>query len=87
MVSFQQILIVCRIIAVSGKTVEFPDQHDVKQPLFAVFDHLLELRAVVRFGRECTVDVVLNDRDAVLFGIGSTFTNLPFDGFFTLVVR
>ena len=79
-------LIPCAIVAVPGKTVELPDQHDVEQLLVAVFYHLLELRAVVRLGRDGTVDVVLDDGDAVLFGIGGAFTNLPFNGFFALVV-
>ena len=86
MISFQLVLIVGRIIAVSGKTVELPDQHNVKQPFLAVLDHLLEVRAVVGFGRERTVDVVLDDRDTVLFGVGGAFPNLPFDGFLALVV-
>ena len=72
---------------IPGKAVKFPDQHNVKQPFFAVFDHLLELRAIVRFGRECTVNVLLDDRDAVLFRISRTFPNPAFDGFLTLVVR
>ena len=52
----------------------------------AVFYHLLELRAVVRLGRDSTVDVVLDDGDVVLFGIGRAFTNLTLNGFFALVV-
>ena len=64
-----------------------PDENNIKQLLAAVFDHLLELRAVVRFGRECTVNVVLDDRDAVLFRIGRAFPNLPLDRFFALVIR
>ena len=87
MISFQLVLIVGRIITVSSKTVKFPDQHNVKQPLFAVFDHLLEVRAVVGFGGERTVNIVLDDRDAVLFRISSAFPNLAFNGFLTLVVR
>ena len=75
------------IIAVSGKTVELPDQHDVEQLFVAVFYHLLELRAIVRFGRDGTVDIVLDDGDAVLLRIGSAFTNLAFNGFFALVIR
>ena len=74
------------VVAVPGKAVKFPDQHDVKQLLVAVFYHLLELRAVVRLGRDGTVNVVLDHRNAILFGIGRTFTNLAFNGFFTLVV-
>ena len=75
------------VIAVPGKAVKFPDQHDVKQLLIAVFYHLLKLRAVVRFGRDGTVNVVLDDGDAILFRIGSAFTNLAFNGFFALVIR
>ena len=74
------------VIAVSGKAVKFPDQHDVKQLLIAVFYHLLKLRAVIRLSRNGTVDVVLDDGDAVLLSIRRAFTNLTFDGFFTLVV-
>ena len=86
MISFQLVLIVGRIIAVSGKTVKLPDQHDVKQPFFAVLDHLLEIRAVVGFGGKGTVNVVFDHGNAVLFGVGRTLANLTFDGFFALVV-
>ena len=74
------------VVAVSGKAVKFPDQNDIKQLLVAVLYHLLELRAVVRLGRDGTVNIVLDDGDAVLFRIGSAFPDLAFDGFFTLVV-
>ena len=76
----------CAIVAVPGKTIQLPDQNNVKPLLVAVLDHLLELRAVVRLGRDSTVNVVLDDGDAILFGIGRAFPNLTFDGFFTLVV-
>ena len=79
-------LVPCAVVAVPGKTVEFPDQNDVKQLLVAVFDHLLELRAIICFSRDGTINVVLDDGDVVLFGIGRAFPNLAFDGFFTLVV-
>ena len=85
-VLFQDHLIVCAIKTIPGKAVKFPDENNIKQLLAAVFDHLLELRAIVRFCRECTVNVVLDDRDAVLFRISRTFPNLPFDGFFALVI-
>ena len=75
------------VITVPGKAVKLPDQHNVKQLFVAVLYHLLKLRAVVRFGRDGTVNVVLDDGDAVLFRIGSAFPNLAFDGFFTLVIR
>ena len=74
------------VVAVPGKAVELPDQHNVKQLLVAVLYYLLELRAVVRLGRDGTVNIVLDDGNAVLFSISRAFTNLPFDGFFTLVV-
>ena len=83
---FQLGLIPGTVVAVPGKTVQLPDQHDVKQLFVAVFDHLLKLRAVVRLGRDSTVNVVLDDGDAVLFGISRTFPDLTLNGFFTLVV-
>ena len=86
-VLFQDHLVVCAIKTIPCKAVKFPDENNIKQLFAAVFDYLLELRAIVRFGRECTVNVVLDDRDAVLFRISRTFPNLPFDGFFTLIIR
>ena len=56
-VSFQLSLIPGTVVAVPGKTVQLPDQHDVKQLFVAVFDHLLKLRAVVRLGGDGTVNV------------------------------
>ena len=75
------------VVAVSGKAVQLPDQHNVKQLLVAVFYHLLKLRAVVCLSRDGTVNVVLDDGDASLFRIGRAFTNLAFNGFFALVIR
>ena len=49
-------------------------------------NHLLEIRAVVGFCGKGAVNVVLDDRDAVLFRIGGAFPDLSFDGFLTLVV-
>ena len=57
------------VVAVSGKAVKFPDQHNVKQLFVTVLYHLLELRAVIRLSRDGTVDVVLDDGDAVLLSI------------------
>ena len=74
------------VVAIPGKAVKFPDQHDVEQLLVTVLDHLLKLRAVVCLGRDSTVNVVLDDGDAILFGIGGAFPDLTFDGFFALVV-
>ena len=75
------------VVAVPGKTVQLPDQHNIKQLLVAVLDHLLELRAVVRLGGDSTVNIVLDDGDAVFLGISRAFPDLAFDGFFALVVR
>ena len=75
------------IIAVPGESVKFPDQHNIKQLLVAVLYHLLELRAIIRLGRNSTVNIMLDHGDAILFGIGRTFPNLAFDRFFALVIR
>jgi len=74
------------VVAVPGKTVQLPDQHNIKQLLVAVLNHLLELRAIICFSRDGTINVVLDDGDVVLFGIGRAFTNLTLNGFFALVV-
>ena len=74
------------VVAIPGKAVKFPDQNNIKQLLVAVLYHLLELRAIIRLGRDGAVNVVLDDSDVILFGIGRAFTNLAFDGFFTLIV-
>ena len=79
-------LVPSTVVAVPGKAVELPDQYNVKQLLVTVLDHLLELWAVVCLGRDGTVDVVLDDGNAVFLGICRAFTNLTFNGFFTLVV-
>ena len=75
-VLFQDHLVICAIKTIPGKAVKFSDKNNIKQLITAVFDHLLELRAIVRFGRECTVNVVFDDRDAVLFRISRAFPNL-----------
>ena len=75
------------VVAVPSKTVQLPDQHNVKQLLVAVLNHLLELRAVVRLGGDSTVNIVLDDGDAIFLGISRAFPDLAFDGFFALVVR
>ena len=79
-------LVPSTVVAVPGKAVKLPDQYNVKQLLVTVLDHLLELWAVVCLGRDGTVDVVLDDGNAVFLGICRAFPNLTFNGFFTLVV-
>ena len=85
-IAFQLGLVPCAVVAVPGKAVELPDNDDIKDSALAVFDHLLKLRAVVRFGRDSTVNVVLHHREAVLLRIGGAFPDLTFDGFFSLAV-
>ena len=85
-VSLQLSLVPGTVVAVPGKAVELPDNDDVKDATLTVLDHLLELRAVIGLGGDGTVNVMLHHREAVLFRIGGAFTNLAFDGFFSLAV-
>ena len=85
-VSLQLSLVPGTVVAVSGKAVELPDNDDVKDATLTVLDHLLELRAVVRFCRDGTVNVVLYHCEAVLFRIGGAFPDLTFNGFFALTI-
>ena len=84
---FSWVFVPGTVVAVPSKTVQLPDQHNVKQLLVAVLNHLLELRAVVRLGGDSTVNIVLDDGDAIFLGISRAFPDLAFDGFFALVVR
>ena len=74
------------VIAVSRKTVELPDDHHVEQPLAAVLNHVLKLWSVVRLGGIGPVNVMPQNRNAVLFSEGGTLAELAFNGFFTLAV-
>ena len=75
------------VVAVPGKTVKLPDQHNVKQPFLAVLDHLLELRTVIRLGRVGAVNVGADHGDTVLLGVVLAVAQLPFNGRFALAVR
>ena len=86
-VSLQLGLVPCAVVAVPGKTIQLPDNDDIKDSTFTVLDHLLELRAVIGLGGDGTVNVMLHHREAVLFRIGGAFPDLTFNGFFALVVR
>ena len=74
------------VVAIPGKTIQLPDNDDIKDATFTVFDHLLELRAIIGLGGDCTVNVMLHHREAVLFRIGGAFPDLTFNGFFALVI-
>ena len=85
-VLFQLVLVVHGIVAVSGKAVEFPDQNYIEDFLRAVLYHVLELRAVIRFGRVGTVNVGADHGDTVLLGVVLAVAQLPFNGRFALAV-
>ena len=85
-VLFQLVLVVHGIVAVSGKTVELPDQNHIEDFLRAVLYHPLEVRAVIRLGRVGTVDVGADHGDAVLLGVVLAVAQLSLNGRFTLAV-
>ena len=85
-IAFQLGLVPGTVVAVSSKAVHLPDNDDIKDSTLTVLDHLLELRAVIGLGGDGTVNVMLHHREAVLFRIGGAFTNLAFDGFFSLTI-
>ena len=86
-VLFENPFIVCAVVAVAGETVELPYQHHIEQLLLAVLYHVLKFRPVRSSGGQGSVDVTAEDGDAVSFGILRTFTELPFNAFFSLAVR
>ena len=74
------------VVAVPGKAVELPDNDDIKDAALTVLDHLLELRAIIRFCRNGTVNVVLDHCEAILLCVGGALPNLTFNGFLALAV-
>ena len=86
-VFLKRCLVPCAVIAVSCKPVQLLDDHYVKQPLAAVLDHVLELRAVIGLCRIRAVDVMPQYRDSVFLGKGGTLAELTFNAFFSMAVR
>ncbi len=85
-VFLQRSFVMCTVIAVAGKAVEFPDNDHIKQTLGAIFDHLLKVRSIIGFRREGAINIMANHRDSISFTILRTFTDLTLDGFLALSV-
>lgn len=85
-VPFQLRFIPCAVITVSRKSIQLPDDDHIKQLLATVLNHLLKIWAVIRLGGIGTVNVVAQNRNAVLLCEGGAFPNLTFDGFLPLAV-
>ena len=83
---FQLVLVIHGIEPIPGKAVELPDQNHIEDFLRAVLYHPLEVRAVIRLGRDGAVNVVLDDSDVILFGIGLAVAQLSLNGRFSLAV-
>ena len=84
---FQDSLIMGTVIAIAGKTVQLPDHNHIKQPLSAVFNHSLEIGALIRLGRKGTVNIFLYDSHPIPAAIFHAFPDLSVDAFLALVVR
>ena len=85
-VLFQLVLVVHGIEPIPGKAVELPDQNHIEDFLRAVLYHVLELRAVIRLGRICTVNVGADHGDAVFLGVVLAVAQLSLNGRFALAV-
>ena len=75
-VVFQDPFVVRRVELVSGESVELPYEQDFKLLASALLDQPLKIRPVIRFRRQCPVDIDLDDVDPVLIGERFTLTNL-----------
>ena len=74
------------VVTVTGKAVEFPYNDKLKLFISTIFYHFLEVRTIIRSGRESTVDVCTNDLHIVLFGKSLALTQLTFNRLFTLII-
>ena len=84
---FQNVLVMCAIIAVMGETVEFQDKHDLKKPFCAILDHAMKLRTVSGFCRQCAVNVAADNRHTVALGVIAALAELTFNRFFPLAIK
>jgi hypothetical protein len=75
-----------RIVAVSGKPVQLPNNHCIKQFLITVLDHALKFGAVVGLCGKGAVYVGSKYGYTVLFGKFFAFADLPVDAFLALAV-
>ena len=74
------------VVAVTGETVKFPNNDNIKEALGAVLNHLLEVRAVVGLGGHGPVNVCPQDGYIIFLAVGRTLPELALNTFFPLVV-
>ena len=75
------------VVSVAREAIQLPDQHDIEQPLFAVVDHALELRAIRRSGRQRSVDVAGQNRHVIAHSVFGTFSYLALNALLVLIIR
>ena len=73
------------VVSVPGETVEFPDDNAVELPFFAVVDHALKIRPLVRFAADRAVGVDTDDHEPAPLGIGTAIGYLIFNTALALV--
>ena len=86
-VFLQRSFVSCRVKAVSGKPIQFPNDDHIETLLSAIFDHSLKLGPIVGFSRYRSVNVCANNFNTVLFCVCCILTQLTFNGFLTLRIR
>lgn len=75
-----------RLLPVFGETIGFPDENNIEAVEVGIRDHFLELRAVVVRRRHRSVNVGVDDVDAVRSGEFLVFAYLLFNGFLSLLI-
>ena len=85
-VLFQLGLVVGAVVAVTGKTVQLPDNDQIKEALRAVLHHALKLRAVRGPGGQGPVNVGPHNRKVVFLAVVGTLPNLALDALLPLAV-
>ena len=77
----------CRIVFITGKSVKLPNDYNLKLFAGTVFNHPLKIGTAVGSCRQRTVDVGFNDLNIIFLCKRLTFTQLAFNGLFTLIIR
>lgn len=82
----QSLLISGRIVTISGKTVCFPDDDNLKLVLVSIGYHLLKSGAILcAFPADVWIKVLLNNDNAVVVSVFTTLSNLSLQRLICLI--
>ena len=86
-VLFEYVFVICAVVAVTGKAIQFPNKHGVEQVFITVLNHMLEFGTVIGLCGLRSIYVIADHLNIVKFGILHTLAELTFNTRFILFFR